>query len=207
MFSLPNKKDGFRLLLPKDFLLPEIQEKYGKILQKKRSFYVNAIDFLNETIQGVDVLGFQSATIQQEQPSRGLTLADNKNEEENNFMFPSAPYSWRNPQSALSLLDMTLNIQFRHTLGYLNYMMIYENFLKQYHRNTPYKQLPDAFYIDLFDEKGVIYARLKLVYPLVNAMDMLTFDFTHPTTQNESFKVEFKYSNFDFEFLEDEEDT
>ena len=205
MFSLPNKKDGFRLLLPKDFLLPEIQEKYGKILQKKRSFYVNAIDFLNETIQGVEVLGFQSATIQQEQSSRGLTLADNKNEEENNFMFPSAPYSWRNPQSALSLLDMTLNIQFRHTLGYLNYMMIYENFLLQYSRKTTYEELPDAFYIDLFDERGVIYSRLKLADPIINAMDMLTFDYTQPIAQNESFKVEFKYSNFDFETVEGDE--
>ena len=86
-------------------------------------------------------------------------------------------------------------------------MMIYENFLLQYSRITTYDELPDAFYVDLFDEKGVIYARLKLVYPIINAMDMLNFDYTQPIAQNESFKVEFKYSNFDFEFITDEDDT
>lgn len=202
MFTLANKKDGFRLLLPKDFLLPDIQKKYGNIIRKKRSFYVNPIDFLNETIQTVDVLGFQNATITQDQPSKGTTDKDT-----NEFLFPSAPYSWRKPQSPLSIIDMTLNIQFRHTLGYLNYMMIYENFLLQYSRITTYDELPDAFYVDLFDEKGVIYARLKLVYPIINAMDMLNFDYTQPIAQNESFKVEFKYSNFDFEFITDEDDT
>ncbi len=202
MFTLANKKDGFRLLLPKDFLLPDIQKKYGNIIRKKRSFYVNPIDFLNETIQTVDVLGFQNATITQDQPSKGTTDKDT-----DEFLFPSAPYSWRNPQSPLSIIDMTLNIQFRHTLGYLNYMMIYENFLLQYSRITTYDELPDAFYVDLFDEKGVIYARLKLVYPIINAMDMLNFDYTQPIAQNESFKVEFKYSNFDFEFITDEDDT
>ncbi len=39
------------------------------------------------------------------------------------------------------------------------------------------------------------------------AMDMLNFDYTQPIAQNESFKVEFKYSNFDFEFITDEDDT
>ena len=104
MFTLANKKDGFRLLLPKDFLLPDIQKKYGNIIRKKRSFYVNPIDFLNETIQTVDVLGFQNATITQDQPSKGTTDKDT-----DEFLFPSAPYSWRNPQSPLSIIDMTLN--------------------------------------------------------------------------------------------------
>jgi hypothetical protein len=206
MFTLANKKDGFRLLLPKDFLLSEIQEKYSKILQKKRSFYINPIDFLNETIQSVDVLGFQNATIQQEQTSKPIINASNKQvKEADEFLYPSAPYTWRNPQSALSIIDMTLNIQFRHTLGYMNYMMIYENFLLQYSRKTTYEELPDAFYIDLFDERGVIYSRLKLADPIINAMDMLTFDYTQPIAQNESFKVEFKYSNFDFETVEGDE--
>lgn len=205
MFTLANKKDGFRLLLPKDFLLPQIQEKYGKILTRKRSFYINPIDFLNETIQSVDVLGFQNATIPQDQPSKGIINTDTKNKEAEEFLYPSAPYAWRNPQSPLSIIDMTLNIQFRHTLGYLNYMMIYENFLLQYSRSTAYDKLPDAFYVDLFDERGVIYSRLKLAYPIINGMDMLTFDYTQPIAQNESFKVEFKYSNFDFEFIEYDE--
>ena len=32
-------------------------------------------------------------------------------------------------------------------------------------------------------------------------MDMLSLDYTQPVAQSQSFKVEFKYSNFDFEFI------
>lgn len=199
MLGLSNRKDGFRLLLPNDFLLPEIVAKYSEILQRKRSFFIQPINFLNETIQSVDVLGFQNATWQQSQSSMPNT---NSNKESDKFLFPSAPVSYRNPQSALSLIDLTLNIQFRHVIGYLNYMMLFENFLLQYARQTSEDKLPEFFNIDLFDEKGVIYARLKLFHPIVNAMDMLTFDFTQPVAQNETFKVEFKYSNFDVAFVE-----
>lgn len=211
MLSLPAKQDGFRLLLPKNFLLPEIEKKYSLILQKKRSIFINPIDFLNETIQSIDVLGFNNAVIQQQQGVHGTTLGEiNKEREsrnkENEFLFPSINFSWRNPSSFLSLTDLTLNIVFRHVQGYLNYIMMYENFLLQYHRDISYQDLPDAFYVDLFDETGTIYCRLKLSYPLVNSMDMLSFSFTNPVAQNTTFKVEFKYSNFDVEFMDNKLD-
>ena len=50
MFGLKGRQDGFRLLLPKDFICPEIEEKYTKVLTERRGFYVKPIDFLNETI-------------------------------------------------------------------------------------------------------------------------------------------------------------
>ena len=32
-------------------------------------------------------------------------------------------------------------------------------------------------------------------------MDMLEFDYTQPVAQSQTFNIEFKYSNFDFEFI------
>ena len=71
MFSLKSRQDNFRLLLPKEFICDEIVEKYTKVLQDAHSFYTTPIDFLNETIQGVQVLGFTGGTVQQQQPGRG----------------------------------------------------------------------------------------------------------------------------------------
>jgi hypothetical protein len=37
--------------------------------------------------------------------------------------------------------------------------------------------------------------------PIINGMDMLDFDYTQPIAQSGTFKVEFKYSNFDYQFI------
>ena len=68
MFTLKGRQDGFRLLLPKDFIPKQIEEKYAKILQESRSFIVKPIDFLNETIQKVQLLGFNDASMTQYRP-------------------------------------------------------------------------------------------------------------------------------------------
>ena len=89
MFGLKGRQDAFRLLLPKEFLMPEVEEKYSEILRSKNSFYDTPIDFLNETIQKVQVLGFNDATIPQQQSSRGnKPVLDPKRQNQNEFMFP-----------------------------------------------------------------------------------------------------------------------
>ena len=56
------------------------------------------------------------------------------------------------------------------------------------------------YYLTNFLKKCIKYS-LFGKFPLVNAMDMLSLDYTQPVAQSQSFKVEFKYSNFDFEFI------
>lgn len=205
MFTLRPKQNGFRLRLPKEFLMPEVEEKYTKILLKKRSFYTSPIEFLNETIQHVDILGFQDAVVQQTQPSTGFPTRDMSRVEQNDFHHTGSLYTYRSEKSPLTLVDLTLNVIFRHTNSYINYFMLFENFWYQYARDTKYSELVDAFYIDLFNERGVAYSRIKLDWPIMNAMDMVSFDYTQPVAQSSNFKVEFKYSNFDYEFIDSSE--
>lgn len=208
MFGLKGRQDGFRLLLPKDFLCQEIEEKYAKILRAKKSFYMRPIDFLNETIQKVQVLGFTNATVQQKQSGTGvqfMRMTEDRTKQ-NKFMFPSTDYNYRSPNSPLDLIDKTLNIEFRHTLGYMNYFMLYENFWYQFARDKAYKELPHNFNIDILNENGSIFAKIVLESPLVNGMDMLDFDYTQPIANSQTFKVEFKFSNIHFDFIEIKED-
>ena len=206
MFGLKGRQDGFRLLLPKDFLCEEIQEKYTKILRQKHSYFYTPIDFVNETIQKVQVLGFNNATIPQQQSTRGdKPMIRPERVQQNEFMTPSTEYTYRAADSPIALVDRTLNIEFRHTLGYLNYFMLFENFWYQYTRDRYYKELPRQFNVDILDEIGSIYSRIVLYDPLVNGMDMLDFDYTQPIAQSQTFKMEFKYSNFDFQFIQIED--
>lgn len=205
MLALRGRQDNFRLLLPKDFLCKEIEEKYSNILKEKHGVFKSPIDFLNETIQRVEVLGFTDATIQQQQSSRGEPLIKKDRIKQNNFMYPSTDYNYRSEVSPIALTDRTINIEFRHTLGFLNYFMVYENFWYMFSRDKTYKELFNRINVDIMNEIGSIYCRIVLFDPLMNAMDMLSLDYTQPVAQSQSFKVEFKYSNFDFEFINIEE--
>ncbi len=203
MFGLKGRQDGFRLLLPKEFLVKEVEEKYSEIIKQKLGYFNTPIDFLNESIQKVNVLGFQDGTVEQNQPATGrdYTLDPNR-KEQNKFQYGGSNFNYRNAVSPISLTDRTFNITFRHTLGYLNYFMLFENFWYQFSRDMKYEDLPQRFTVDLYNEIGSIYARISLYYPMLNSMDMLEFDYTQPIAQSQTFNLEFKYSNFDFEFLE-----
>jgi hypothetical protein len=202
MFGLKGRQDGFRLLLPKEFLVPEVEAKYAGILKEKIGYFDSPIDFLNETIQKVNVLGFQDGTMIQEQPVKGAEPTMKQNRiKQNKFQYAGSQFNYRSGVPPIQLTDKTFNITFRHTLGYLNYFMLFENFWYQFSRDMNYEDLPQRFTIDLFNELGSIYSRVSLFYPMINSMDMLEFDYTQPIAQSQTFNIEFKYSNFDFEFI------
>ena len=208
MFALKGQQDSFRFLLPKEFLMPEIEKKYAEILKSKNSFYETPIDFLNETIQKVQVLGFNDATKPQSQSSQGnKPLLDPKRQQQNEFMFPANEYNYRSEISPIALIDKTLNVTFKHTLGYLNYFLLFENFFYQYTRDRYYKDLKYQFSVDIFNERGSVYSRIVLDSPFIHSMDMLDFDFAQPIAQSQTFQVVFKYSNFDFQFLKNEDEN
>lgn len=202
MFNLKGRADGFRLLLPKEFLYKDIEAKYAEILKQKKGFFVNPIDFLNESIQRVQVLGFTDGAFMDQRQTRTGTPTFNLNRvDQNAFQYPSTEEAYRSPAPPIALTDKTLNIEFRHQLGYLNYFMIFENFWYMYSRDMRYSDMMHNIYVDIFDEIGQVYCKINLMDPMMNGMDMLSLDFTQPVAQSQSFKVEFKYSNFEFKFL------
>lgn len=201
MLGLKGRKDGFRLLLPKEFLYKDIEAKYSEILKQKKGYFRKPIDFINESIQRVQVLGFTNAFIEQQQQRTGTPTIKMNRTEENAFPYPASENVYRSPVSAVSLMDKTLNIEFRHSLGYLNYFMLFENFWYIYSRDMKYSDICHQFYVDIFNEIGEVYCKIELVYPIISGMDMLDLDFTQPVAQSSSFKMEFKYSDFNFKFI------
>lgn len=204
MFTLRGRQDNFRLIFPKEFLVDEITEKYAEVLKKKHSFIYNPIDFLNETIQSVQVLGFTDATVEQLQTGRGTAARTTDRIPQNRFLHTSSQVNYRSETNPINLIDKTLNVTFRHTLGYVNYFMMFENFFHLYARDTSYDELIPNLFVDILDNMGNIYSRIEIIHPVISGIDMLDFNFTQPTAQSQTFKVEFKYSNLDFQFIEDD---
>ena len=205
MFTLKGRQDQFRLIFPKEFLHEEITEKYSKIINSKHSFLITPIDFLNETIQGIQVLGFNEGTIEQQQTGRGTFTSIEGRENENRFLHTSSSVNYRSETNPINLIDKTLNVTFRHTLGFVNYFMVFENFFYQYQRDTSYDELIPNLFVDIFDIKGNIYSRIEIIHPIISGIDMLDLNYTQPIAQSQTFNVEFKYSNLDFQFIENDD--
>jgi hypothetical protein len=111
---------------------------------------------------------------------------------------------YRSPANPESLIDKTLNITFRHTLGYLNYFILFESFLHFYSRDAKSNELPKLLQIELMNGKGSIYARINIKDPIIDGIDMLDFDYTQPIAQSQTFNMIIKYSDFDYEFVQAE---
>lgn len=201
MFTLNARQDLFRLTLPDDFIAKEINEKYSKIINDNKSFIRRPIDFLNETIQSVQVLGFVDGTVQQQQSAKGSPIINQNRKLENQFMHTSTDYNYRSEKNPLALIDKTLNIFFRHTLGFLNYFLIFENFFYLYSRDRKYREMPDQIPIDIMNNRGEVYSRIIVIDPVINGIDMLDLNYNAPNEAMSTFKVEFKYSNIDYVFI------
>lgn len=207
MFALRGRQDNYRLLFPKEFLVPEVTEKYAKILQDKHSYIYSPIDFINETVQRIQVLGFNEATIEQLQTGRGTFTTNENRISQNRFLHTTSPVNYRSEVNPINLIDKTLNVEFRHTLGFCNYFMLFENFFYLYQRDTKYEQMIPNLFIDILDNAGNIYSRIEIIKPIINGIDMLDLDFTQPVAQSQTFRIEFKYSNLDFQFIENDDEN
>lgn len=204
MLSLRGRQDHYGLRFPDNFIPEVLKEKYGKVLKAKKSFIIDPTEFVNETIQKIQILGFNNATVQQQQSGRGTVAKQGEaNFERNNFMHTASEYTYRSETNPLNLIDKTLNIDFRHTAGFLNYFILFETFFHQYARDQKSDKLPDRLAIDIYNEAGEIYSRIILYDPIIDGMDMLDLDFTQPVAQSQTFRVIIKYSNIDFEFIEE----
>ena len=201
MFSLKGRQDGFRLLLPQEFICDEINDKYAKILQNQKSFFTKPIDFLNETIQSVQVLGFSDGTVNQPQPAIGHPLIDPNRVKQNKFLHTATDFTYRSEVNPLQLIDKTLNITFRHTLGFLNYFLLFENFWYLYSRDKQYKDISFTFNIDIINQNGQVYSKIVLYDPIIHGIDMLDLNYTKPVADSQTFTVIFKYSNIDYQFI------
>ena len=199
---LKGRQDRFRLLLPDDTIPDEIKEKYTKILIDKKNIITNPIDFVNESIQRCQVLGFNGATLPQPQPRHGLPTRDSSRLDENMLLGRAVDYQYRSVDNPVQIIDRTLNIDFRHTVGFLNYFIMFESFFYIYSRDTKSDKIPSPMSINIMNEFGEIYSRIMLYDPVIEGMDMLDLDFTQPVASSQSFRVTYKYSNIDFQFIE-----
>lgn len=204
MLSLSPRADLFVFKFPKDFLPKEIEEKYTKLLNRDKSVIRTAIDYLNESIQGISFPGLSDLLVEQTQHSthpanRGVQIGL-KGARVNTE--PARSNNTYSPNNILSQITGEFTVTLRKNQGMYNYFMIYETIfhkvLKEYANITK----PDDFFeIDILEESGKIFGKVKLFQPRIDGIDGLEFNYNKLERQVETFDLKFKFNNIDFEII------
>lgn len=194
MLSLSPRFDLFHFEFPKDYFPEELLDKYTSMLQKNSSVIDNALDYLNESIVGITIPGISDLSFEQGQVSHHNGSNDLDIEPYHKNMYNSS-------ENILSKIDNSFTITFRQNQGLLNYYMMYETTFYRYCKPTEYNSDHDVFNIDILGDNGVILSQVKLFQPIIDAIDGLEFSYNKYTRESETFNVQFKFNNIDFEFI------
>lgn len=198
MLSLSPRYDQFRFLFPKEFLPPEVTEKWQQKINKDSAVITTPIDYLNESIRGISFPGIQDLTVTQQQhstnPIKRTISRINVEPNQNN-----TTYSTGNP---LDKIQREITVKFRMNQGLYNYWMLYEAIFYRICKQELYKDGTDL-QLYILDEDGVCIVRVDLMQCHISGIDGLEFAFDKTERQVDEFNLTLTFNNIDLEILED----
>lgn len=195
MLSLSPRYDLFRFCFPKDFIPQDIEEKYFNIINKNASVITTPIDYLNESIKGVNIPGISDILIQQTQHGYNSPIRkDSKMKIE-----PRKDEYYISSSNILDKINRDFKVTFRMNQGLYNYFMMYEITMYQIMKIKNSESYP-VMYIELLDETGKITTVIKYYGILIDSIDGLDFSYDKVERDSGTFDVNFKYNNIEIEF-------
>ena len=193
--SLSPRYDLVRFHLPKTFLPPEIEQKYSEILNKDAYTMTSAIEYLNESIQGVTMPGISELTTTQTQHgSNGITRTNKRINVEG-----SHDITYLTVGNPLEKIDKEFKVTFRANQGLLNYFMLYETAFYYACREYVWECEP-VMYIELLGEDGEVLSKIKYIDVHLDGIEGLDFNYSKVERESNTFDVTFKFNNIDYEF-------
>jgi hypothetical protein len=207
MLSLSPRYDLIRFQLPKTFIPDAVEEKYTKYLNSDSYTITSAVDYLNESIQGVTMPGISGLTsIQQQHGSNAIEkIRNNKQGSLGRInVEPIHEITYINPGNPLEKMDKEFKVTFRLNQGLLNYFMMYETAF--YYTCREYRWSPDpVMYIEILNEDGTVISKIKFMDVYIDGIDGLDFNYSKIERESNTFDVTFKFNNIDFEYFVNEE--
>ena len=196
MLSLSPRYDLFRFQFPRDFLPKEVEEKYAKIIAKEPGIICTPIDYLNESIQGINFPGITDINIiQQQHSSNSIERSNNRLNVE-----PKTDIIHTSTSNPLDKINKEFRVTLRMNQGLYNYFMLYET-LFHYICKPILREEEPILYIELMDEDGVVRSRIKYIDCHMDGIDGLEFTFNKIERDSGTFDITFKFNNIDFDFI------
>lgn len=199
MLSLSPRYDLIRFHLPKTFIPTEVEEKYTKFLNTDTYTMKSAIDYLNESIQGVTMPGISGLTITQQQTGTNNAIRTGGLNKRINIE-PIHEINHISSGNPLEKMDKEFKVTFRTNQGLLNYFMMYETAFYYACREYRWDAEP-VMYIEILNEDGTVLSKVKFVDVYIDGIEGLDFNYSKVERESNTFDVTFKFNNIDFEYF------
>lgn len=194
--SLSPRFDLIRFSLPKTFIPKEIEEKYTSYINKDSYTIRTAIEYLNESIQGINIPGLNGLTYVQQQ--RGLNRITRNNSRLN--VEPMHEINYMTPENPLEKMDKEFKVTFRNNQGLFNYFMLYETAFHYACREFR-GDAESVMYLEILSEDGTAIAKVTFFDVHMEGIEGLEFNYSKVEREAGTFDVTFKFNNIDFEYL------
>ncbi len=176
---LLNSRDNlFEFNFPRQFIPKHIAEKYKPYLNRIPGNVIEEpIDFLNYTIQAINIPGFSYEPVEQNKPL-------------------GRKQQYRSSFPETEMYQKELIVQFQLVDGYINYWMLLE-ILKYYYDYQTEQPYLDNLNLRITDGEGnaLVTAQLKAV--LMRQIDDLNMSFASNVAEFRTFNVTFVYNFLD----------
>ena len=204
MLSLSPRYDLFRFHLPKTFLPKEVEEKYTTLLQKNNNTMHSAIDYLNESIQGVSMPGISELTKVQQQAGGHNRLTNATGVGHRLNVEPMHEITYVTAGNPLEKLEKEFKVTFRKNQGLYNYFMLYETAF--YYACREFRWKPEnVMFIEILNEEGLVVSKIKFLDVHIEGIEGQEFNYSKLERDADTFDVTFKFNNIDFEhFVEND---
>lgn len=186
-------------MLPKDFLPKEVEEKWKPFLNREPGIIVTPIDYLNESIQGINFPGISDVNITQSQHSSNIITRQNNPGLGRINVEPSQANTYVGPSNPLDKIERKFTVRFRLNQGLYNYFMLYETIFHRICKPLNYRN-GDDFKIQILNETGNVALNLSLFQCHMDGIDGLEFGYEKVERSADTFNVSWSFNNLDIDF-------
>lgn len=179
------RASSYYFIFPREFFPESIKSKYKTYIFKQPIPYDNVMDFINSTIQGIDIPGLTMNTVQQVRKLGKII-------------------KYKNSMPVQDLFNKEFTINFRMVDGYINYWILLETIL--YFLNFKQESLfiPD-FPLRILDNEGNIMISIIFKEVLISNISSLAMNSVQYDPDVNIFSLAFSsnYIDIDLEFYKD----
>lgn len=180
---LDNSNQTFSFFLPKSFIPKEVNDKYQPYIDKKaQNIYRNVIDYINFSVQGINLPGASYSPVEQ-QPNNGTRNL------------------YRSSDPTQNTIEREFTVTFKLTDGFFNYWVLRDSFLYHYARSTREPFL-DNFTLNIHDLDGINVALITFIKPLMTNITDIEFNFSSNIADFQTFDINFSYNRLDVSVLD-----
>jgi hypothetical protein len=176
---LLNARDNlFQFGFPRTFIPKEVGDKYKQYLNRiPGNLIEEPIDFINYTIQSINLPGMGYDPIQQAQ-------------------FPGRNYLYRSSVPVQELFQKEMTVTFQLVDGYINYWILLDTLTYYYNFSTEAPFVPDMN-LRILDSEGNGLVTATIKKPLIKTISDLQMSFASNVAEFKTFDLSIAYNEFE----------